>query len=113
MELINSSLDNNLAGSWRPSNQPTPGDRNSVYSDNAPPQIRQVRHLPKQPRDYEQTVIRAKITDPDLIDSVELLYQIVSPGQYFGAYQPKSYNDILNKPDDPHSANSAFEAVAN
>ena len=111
MELLNPSLDNNLAGSWRASVQPTPGDRNSVHTDNAPPQIRQVRQLPQQPRDYEQPIIRAKVSDPDLVQSVELLYQVVRPGQYFGAYQPKSFTDILGKPDDPHAANSTFEAA--
>ena len=43
--------------------------------------------LPKNLRTTSKLSFGAKITDPDLIDSIELLYQVVSPGQYFGAYR--------------------------
>ena len=49
MELLNPSLDNNLGGSWRSSETPTPGTQNTVLTLNIPPQTRQVNHRPLQP----------------------------------------------------------------
>ncbi len=70
---------------------PTPGRINSVYSTNAPPQIRQVDHTPRQPMSNQEVKITAKITDPDGVRSVKLEYQLVDPGQYIAisdvAYQ--------------------------
>ncbi len=82
MQLVNPMLDNDLAGSWR-SASPTPAAANrDVLLDNAPPQIRQVRHAPKQPRSGEAVTITARITDPDGMGPVTLQYQIVDPGHY-------------------------------
>ena len=61
---------------------PTPGRVNTVFATNAPPQIRQVDHTPNQPRGGEPVLITAKVTDPDGVNSVQLQYQIVSPGSY-------------------------------
>jgi len=57
MELLHPSLDNNLGGSWRSSTHPTPGARNSVYSLNIPPQIRQVNHEPQQPQSGDDVTL--------------------------------------------------------
>ena len=65
-----------------PEPQPTPGRQNSVLADNAPPQTRQVKHSPKQPKASEPVTITAKVTDPDGVGRVTLLYQIVEPGDY-------------------------------
>lgn len=82
MQLINPAADNDLGGSWR-SALPTPLAVNSVVlSDNVPPQIRQVRHAPKQPASGEPVTITAKITDPDGVLRVTLMYQVVNPGAY-------------------------------
>ena len=114
LELINPGLDNGLGGSWRPClSSPTPAAQNSVYSADAPPQIRKVSHSPQQPRDFEQPVVQAKVSDTDLVQSVELHYQVVPPGSYFGAFQPKTLSEILNAPLDPHAANPSFEDPAN
>ncbi|GIT04707.1 MAG: hypothetical protein CM1200mP29_01180 [Verrucomicrobiota bacterium] len=73
------------------SGTPTPAAVNSVYSVNAPPQTRQVRHEPEQPRANEPLRVSAKITDPDGIASVTLSYQAVQPGRYIrktdGSYE--------------------------
>ncbi len=61
---------------------PTPGRINAVYSLNAPPQIRQVEHAPKQPAGGVPVRITAKVTDPDGVSAVTLEYQIVNPGSY-------------------------------
>ena len=83
MELLNPTLDNDLGSSWRPaSTKPTPGDENSVFVQNAPPNIRQVKHEPQSPKAGEPVTVSAKITDADGVGPVELLYQIVEPGDY-------------------------------
>jgi len=89
IELINTTLDNNLGGSWRRSNgSPTPGQENSIHVANAPPQIRQVKHSPKSPSSVDAVVITAKITDSDGVSSVSLMYQIVEPGSYITKSDP-------------------------
>ncbi len=50
--------------------------------------IRQVGHTPEAPTSGEATTISAKITDPDGVASVDLLYQIVAPGDFIPAYLP-------------------------
>jgi hypothetical protein len=82
LQLINPLSDNDLGGSWR-SAAPTPtGANRAVYTLNVPPLIRQVRHEPQQPRSAEVVTVTAKVTDPDGVDAVILLYQVVEPGQY-------------------------------
>lgn len=61
---------------------PTPGTLNSVFATNVPPQIRQVNHEPKEPRNAQPVTITAKVTDPEGVASVSLLYQLVDPGNY-------------------------------
>ena len=83
IELTNPGFDNNLGGSWRASKvKPTPGVKNSTFTNNIPPQIRQVEHHPEQPVAGEVVTISAKVTDPDGVASVTLQYQLVDPGSY-------------------------------
>lgn len=83
MELLHPGLDNELGSSWRPSlEEPTPGKVNSVWVENAPPNIRQVDHAPASPRSGEAVTITAKVTDPDGVAEVTLQYQVVAPGRY-------------------------------
>ncbi len=82
MELIHPSLDNDLGGSWRSSIAPTPGERNSIYAETAPPHIRQVDHAPKSPLPGDDVIVTAKVTDPEGVGSVTLRYQLVTPGNY-------------------------------
>ncbi|MCK4999651.1 MAG: lamin tail domain-containing protein, partial [Anaerohalosphaera sp.] len=113
IQLINTELDNDLGGSWR-SGFPTPCSQNSgLWTNNAPPQIRQVNHSPKQPASGEPIVFTAKVTDPDGVDSVTLSYQIVVPGSYIPAFLPLSHSVLINNPDTPFSPNPAFENPAN
>ena len=65
-----------------PNAGPTPGARNAVYDTNLPPHIRQVEHLPEQPKTGEPVRITAKITDADGVSVVRLSYQVVDPGNY-------------------------------
>ena len=82
IQLVNPSLDNDLAGSWR-SEYPTPAAPNTrIHMDNPPPLIRQVRHTPRQPKSDEPVIVMAKVTDSDGVASVALSYQIVEPGSY-------------------------------
>lgn len=76
-------FDAQVLGVQGPTGQgPTPGARNVVYSETAPPAIRQVDHSPKRPRTGEEVVISAKVTDPDGVGEVTLAYQVVVPGDY-------------------------------
>jgi len=61
---------------------PTPSQRNTTYSSNIPPQMRQVNHRPRQPRSGDDVMITVKVTDPDGVKSVILSYQLVYPGSY-------------------------------
>ncbi|MGC6457590.1 MAG: lamin tail domain-containing protein [Akkermansiaceae bacterium] len=108
MQLINATLDNDLAGAWR-GDLPTPGLPNRNFSPTAPPLIRQVQHEPQQPLSTEPTVITAKITDPEGVGSATVLYQVVAPGDYIPAFLPKPYATLLANPDSPLQPNPAFE----
>ncbi|MBN1360467.1 MAG: lamin tail domain-containing protein [Sedimentisphaerales bacterium] len=82
MQLINPRLDNDLGGAWR-SSAPTPAKANSaVLRDTAAPFVRQVEHLPRQPKSSDVVTITAKVTDADGVDLVKLSYQPVPPGGY-------------------------------
>ncbi|MCG3198937.1 MAG: hypothetical protein GHCLOJNM_03444 [bacterium] len=113
MELVHPFLNNGLGASWRPSTgPPTPGDLNSVYAENPPPQIREVHHSPKQPLSGQPTLINAKVTDPDGIQSVILLYQFVSPGNYIPAEFPLGIAQLLANPEQPRAPNPLFHSDA-
>ncbi len=94
IQLASSLLDNDLGGSWR-SAYPTPAAYNStVYADNVPPHIRQVKHTPKEPASNDVVTITAKVTDPDGVSSVRLHYQLVNPGSYI----PINFLNLASNP---------------
>jgi len=72
----------------------TPGAQNSVYTSNAPPQMRQLDHSPKQPASGEDVSVTVKVTDPDGVGSVELAYQLVEPGDYINIEDPRYENPV-------------------
>lgn len=92
---------------------PTPGRMNSVYTAAAPPQIRQVNHSPEQPAANDPIRITAKVTDPDGVADVKLMYQIVLPGSYIPAFLPVEHDSLLADPFQPMPPNPAFEDPAN
>ncbi|MBE0537337.1 MAG: lamin tail domain-containing protein [Phycisphaerae bacterium] len=87
IQLIHPDMDNDLGGNWR-SGVPTPGAQNSVLAANAPPQMRQIKHSPQSPRANEPVTITIKVTDPEGVKAVTLLYQAVNPGQYIKRTDP-------------------------
>ena len=115
MELINASLDNGLGSSWRSSSTngvlaaPTPGTTNRVSSAVAAPNIRQVTHTPKQPKDSEATVITAKVTDPEGVSTVQLEYSLIAPGAYVPALLAKPHSTLLSSPTTPRTQNPAYQ----
>ena len=72
---------------------PSPGVRNTSYGDNAAPNIRKVTHSPQMPTASEPIVITALVTDPEGVDSVELEYQVVTPGNYVPSHLPLSVSN--------------------
>jgi hypothetical protein len=108
MELYTPGYDPTQAGT------PTPGRRNSVWSENAPPQIRQVDHAPQQPHADQPVAITAKITAAGGAPvQAQLHYQIVKPGAYIPAYLPLPYNTLLSSPLQPLTPNPDFEDPKN
>ena len=89
--------------------QPSPGQVNTVFSESAPPAIRQVDHSPKQPTGDEIVVITAKVTDPDGMGVVTLETQVVEPGAYVPAFLAKSTPALLANPTAPRDANPAYD----
>lgn len=94
-------FDLRLEGQVGPANRgPTPGRQNAVYAENVPPQIRQVGHHPFQPVSGGPVRVTAKVTDPDGVSAVSLLYQVVEPGQYIelsdAAYQSQWIEAAMN-----------------
>lgn len=112
LSLLNPSLDNNLGGSWRVAD-PTPGAGNANFSELVPPQIRQVAHSPQVPTSSETILITAKVTDPDGIQSVKVLYQLVKAGNYIPSRIPLTYNQLLANANQEPGANPDFEDSAN
>lgn len=93
--------------------QPTPGAQNSVFSANAPPNIRQVRHSPETPRETDEVLITAKVTDPEGVAAVILRYQVVAPGQFIPSRTPRTVSQIMADPEGEPPLNPAFEDPAN
>lgn len=84
IQLINPGMDNDVGGDWR-SALPTPGAQNSDFAGNAAPAIRQVTNGPTAPTSGQPVTITAKVTDPDGVSAVNLLYQVNAPGNYVSA----------------------------
>ncbi len=68
---------------------PTPGAANSMFTTAVPPATRQVEHAPVTPVANQVNILPAqdvrvsvKATDPQGVQSVSLLYQVVEPGTY-------------------------------
>jgi hypothetical protein len=89
--------------------QPSPGIGNTVFSEVAPPAIRQVDHSPKKPKAGETVVITAKVTDPEGVAAVTLEAQDVAPGAYVPAFLAKSTSGLLSNPTGPRTPNPAYE----
>ncbi|MCF7709002.1 MAG: lamin tail domain-containing protein [Verrucomicrobia bacterium] len=101
-----------------PDRGPTPGMTNSVFALTAPPRIRQVDHDPKSPKSNEQVVVTAKVTDPDGVSAVKLLYQVVEPGNYIELTDPAYATNWIEMPmnddgtgGDDLAADDVFAAV--
>ena len=123
MELLNPKLDESLGGNWRAAVIPsltatsdtgTPGGANIQTVTNAPPAIRQVAHSPTQPTTGDPIVVTARVSDLNGVASVQLLYQIVAPGNFIPSTLPRAISGgQFTSTALPLPANSAFEDVAN
>ena len=70
-------------------NGPTPGRANCVLAGDAPPCIWDAAHDPLQPITGQEVVITATVRDPNGVGLVELLYQVVEPGNYLSKADPE------------------------
>jgi VCBS repeat-containing protein len=94
--------------------QPSPGAPNSVFAANAAPQMRQVHHTVDTPAAGQTNVITVKVTDPNGVASVQLHYQVVTPGNYIPATLPTAVGTLqAGIVPDSQDANPAFENPAN
>ena len=123
IELINPALDQSLGSHWRAAAIPsptatidtaTPGAVNLQFSANAAPAIRGVLHTPNEPSSIDPIVITARVTDPDGVASVQLLYQLCAPGNFIPSTLPKAISggQFVNV-SAPLAPNPAFEDPAN
>ena len=67
---------------------PSPGARNTAFTNNAPPNIRKVNHTPRQPTGGDPIIVTALVTDPEGVGAVTLEYQVVAPGDYVPSHLP-------------------------
>ncbi|MCE9616095.1 MAG: DUF2341 domain-containing protein [Lentisphaerae bacterium] len=111
MQLMHPALDNNLGGNWR-SGLPTPGASNGVgtAANRVPPCIRQVEHRPRQPVSGSGVTVTAKVTDPDGVADVTLLYQLVDPGNFLTRFDAAYSNTWTAMP--MHDDGLAGDALA-
>ncbi len=86
--LINALLDNAIPGAWR-SAAPTPGRQNNGSTENPPPFVADVSHMPVAPRVADVVTVRAHVTDADGVATVRLWLQAVSPGSYIRLTDPQ------------------------
>ncbi len=91
----------------------TPGAQNSVFAANAPPAIEKVTHKPDAPRSWEPITVNAKVSDPQGVGSVQLLYQTCAPGNFIPATLPYTAAQLVANPNASLQPNPAFESVAN
>ncbi len=92
---------------------PTPGAPNASATASAPPNIRQVRHAPERPGSGQSVTVTAKVTDPDGVARVDLLYQSVAPGAFIPSRTPRTVPQIMADPEGEPPLNPAFEDPAN
>ncbi|HEX5218965.1 MAG TPA: lamin tail domain-containing protein [Verrucomicrobiae bacterium] len=111
--LVNPELDNDLGSSWRSATPPTPGATNNVFALNAAPNIRQVNHTPESPTSTNQIIITAKVTDPQGVGSVQLQYQLVTPGNYLPVMLPVPINQLIANTSLTPTINPAYTNAAN
>ena len=96
-----------------PDGLPTPGAQNSVFSENAAPAVRDITHSPNAPSAGDSVTVTARVTDPQGVQTVELLYQAVAPGAFIPARLPLTAAQLVANPDAARPVNPAFENPAN
>jgi hypothetical protein len=111
--LVNPQMDNDLGSSWRSEFPPTPGATNRAFAANAAPNIRQVKHTPQSPASTNNIVITAKVTDPQGVASVQLQYQLVTPGNYLPARLPVPISSLIAGTALEPTLNPAYTNAAN
>ena len=91
----------------------TPGAPNSVFATTAPPAVRTITHAPTSPKSWEPITVTARISDPQGVGPVQVLYQVCPAGTFIPATLPLTNAQILANPRQPLPPNPAFENPQN
>jgi len=67
---------------------PSPAAQNNSFSTVSAPVMSKLSHTPENPVSAQAVVVSVKATDPDGVQSVNLSYQIVTPGNYIKRSDP-------------------------
>jgi hypothetical protein len=114
IELLHPEMDNNTGGSWRECSSEagaTPGQRNHRSLMFSIPIVESVEHHPRQPSSEEPLKVRAEVNGGgNGVQSVELLYQVVSPGEFLPARLAQDRIDLRTLGRAEIELNPEFEA---
>jgi hypothetical protein len=96
VHMLNSSLTSNdasfdleLAVPLHSGGPPTPGASNSVFAANSAPYLRELAQSVQQPTPGQDVVISIRASDPQGVQSVQLQYQLVNPGDFIDINDPR------------------------
>lgn len=59
-----------------PTNNGTPGAKNSIYQGNIGPTYKDFQHFPPVPMPFEPVQVKARVSDPDGVEKVTLYYRV-------------------------------------
>ncbi len=76
LELVHPQVDNNNILYWKASLKPSPGKANSQLTQNTPPQIISIKHIPQSPSDQDAVTIEALFEQGVTINIVTLSYSV-------------------------------------
>ena len=114
LDLINPWAGNRDFSYWRASDGPTPGRRNTQYSDILPPIVRRITHTPHEPTSNNSAIIKAYVDGGGNPVTGTLHYQVVPPGGYIRITDPAyqtAWIDLLMRDDGQAPDQSAGDGV--
>ena len=108
--LIAWTWDKSVAGSFLveiPENLGTPGKRNSMFSEQTPPQVDQLRHSPAVPTSSQSVRVMARITSTEPLAAVNLRHRADSSNNT-GAWKSTAMHDDGSRGGDEVAGDGLF-----